>query len=91
MSELNAKVVLAALDDILAPMTTHKATHLTIMRGRVRKLRDHVAQYVDPQVGGCCPADEERCSRAKANGYAGCCSSCVHESHDDRTPGGSES
>jgi hypothetical protein len=45
-NELNIRVVLAALDQILEPMTTHKLTHVRIMRDRVKKLRDQVAQYV---------------------------------------------
>lgn len=49
VAELNAAVVLAALDDMLEPMTTHKMTHLSIMRQRVQKLREHVAEYVDPE------------------------------------------
>jgi hypothetical protein len=47
---LNAAVVLAALDDMLEPMTTHRATHLSIMRQRVERLREHVAQYVEPET-----------------------------------------
>lgn len=47
MAELNARVVLAALDDMLAPMTTDRRTHLSIMRRRVERLREHVAQYVE--------------------------------------------
>ena len=46
MTELNPAVVLAALDNILEPMTTHKMTHLSIMRLRVKRLRDQVEQYV---------------------------------------------
>lgn len=87
MAELNAKVVLAALDDILAPMTTHEKTHLSIMRKRLRKLREHVAEYVEPGPGQCsvCTFDVARCDRAKANGYLKCCPDCHHESHDFKT------
>ena len=44
--ELNPAIVLAALDSILEPMSTHRMTHLSIMRLRVKCLRDLVAQYV---------------------------------------------
>lgn len=46
--QLNAAVVLAALDNILELNTLHKGTHLSIMRRRLRKLRNQVAEYVDP-------------------------------------------
>jgi hypothetical protein len=42
---LNADVVLAALDQMLAPNTFHKATHLGTMKLQAKKLRAHVAQY----------------------------------------------
>lgn len=41
-----AQVVLAACDRILEPMTTHKGTHLSIMRTRVEQLRAHVEAIV---------------------------------------------
>ena len=44
--DLNPAVVLAALDNILEPPSTHRMTHLSIMRLRVKRLRDQVAQYV---------------------------------------------
>lgn len=50
--KLNPKVVLAALDDMLVPMTTHRATHVSIMRLRAQRLRDHVAEYVDIKTNG---------------------------------------
>lgn len=43
---LNAGVVLAALDNILAPSGSHRLTQLSNMRYRVESLREHVAQYV---------------------------------------------
>lgn len=52
MAELNPAVVLAALDNILEPMTSHKMTHLSIMRLRVKRLRDQVAEYVEPKADG---------------------------------------
>jgi hypothetical protein len=59
MSErLNAAVVLAALDDMLEPMTTHCATHLSVMRHRVERLREHVAQYVEPELADSGREDE---------------------------------
>ena len=45
---INAAVVLAALDNILEPMGTHRGTHLSIMRLRVQRLRDQVAQHATP-------------------------------------------
>lgn len=54
VAELNPSVVLAALDNILEPITTHRMTHLSIMRQRVERLRAQVAEYVDPE-----PTDEE--------------------------------
>ena len=47
---LNAAAVLASLDNILEPMTTHRGTHLSIMRRRVERLRSHVAQYVEAEA-----------------------------------------
>jgi hypothetical protein len=47
VAELNARVVLAMLDDMLEPMTTHRGTHLSILRRRVERLRNHVAEYVE--------------------------------------------
>lgn len=47
---INAAVVLAALDNILEPMTTHPKTHLTIMRNRVRRLRAQVDQQASRKV-----------------------------------------
>lgn len=49
MAELNPSVVLAALDNILEPITTHRMTHLSIMRQRVERLRAQVAEYVEPE------------------------------------------
>lgn len=46
--QINAAVVLAALDNILEPNTMHRGTHLSIMRRRVQKLRDQVAEHVEP-------------------------------------------
>jgi hypothetical protein len=47
MSDLDADVVLAALADILEPMTSHRMAQLSIMRSRVERLRAHVVQYTD--------------------------------------------
>ena len=49
MAELNPSVVLAALDNILEPITTHRMTHPSIMRQRVERLRAQVAEYVEPE------------------------------------------
>jgi len=46
---LNPKVVLAALDDLLAPWTLHPGAEKSAMKYRIRQLRDQVAQYVEPE------------------------------------------
>jgi hypothetical protein len=71
-SGLDAGVVLAALDGILEPYTLHRATELSTLRVRVRKLRDHVAQHVgEPQVT---PTEDDReaLSRAWNEGWEAC-------------------
>ena len=46
-SELNAKVILAALDDLLQPWTLHEKAQLHVLLRSIKKLRNHVAQYVE--------------------------------------------
>lgn len=46
---LNPRVVLAALDQALAPSGLHRGAHLSTLRLQVKRLRDHVAGYVSPE------------------------------------------
>ena len=46
---LNPRVVLAALDQALAPSGLHRGAHLSTLRLQVKRLRDHVAEYVSPE------------------------------------------
>lgn len=48
MKALNASVVLAAIDDMLAPWTLHRGAHLSALKHRLRRLRKHVAEHVRP-------------------------------------------
>lgn len=44
---LNPEVVLAALDDMLQPWTLHEKAQLHVVLRNIKKLRSHVAQYVE--------------------------------------------